>query len=79
MGASWDVAIKETGVDNAAHLDFYETYFRFPIYKDPKWDIYHAMGGRKISTWNALTNTAKLLKRFNKKNITCSIWRWHMD
>lgn len=62
-------AIKETGVDNAALLDFYDTYFHFPIYKDAKWDIYHAMGGRKISTWKVLTNTSKLLKRWKQKNI----------
>jgi hypothetical protein len=62
-------AIKETGVDNAALLDFYDTYFHFPIYKDTKWDIYHAMGGRKISVWQALTKTGGLLKRWNQKNI----------
>jgi hypothetical protein len=63
-------AIKETGVDDAALLDFYDTYFHFPIYKDSKWDIYHAMGGRKISTWNFLKNTNKVLKRYKEKNIT---------
>jgi hypothetical protein len=62
-------AIKETGVDNAALVDFYDTYFHFPIYKDTQWQIYHAMGGRKISTWNLLKNAIKLNKRYNKKNI----------
>jgi hypothetical protein len=62
-------AIKETGVDNAALLDFYDTYFHFPIYKDTKWEIYHAMGGRKISTWQALTKTGGLLRRWNQKKI----------
>jgi hypothetical protein len=62
-------AIKETGVDNAALLNFYDNYFRFPIYKDTKWDIYHAMGGRKISVWQALTKTSGLLKRWKQKNI----------
>jgi hypothetical protein len=63
-------AIKETGgVDHAGLLDFYDTYFHFPIYKDSKWDIYHAMGGRKISVWQALTKTSGLLKRWKQKNI----------
>jgi hypothetical protein len=62
-------AIKETGVDNAALFDFYETYFRFPIYKDSKWDIYHAMGGRKISIWKMLTMNSTLFKRWKQKNI----------
>jgi hypothetical protein len=62
-------AIKETGVDDAALLDFYDTYFHFPIYKDAKWDIYHAMGGRKISTWNLLKNTSQALKRYKEKKI----------
>jgi hypothetical protein len=70
-----------------ALLDFYDTYFHFPIYKDAKWDIYHAMGGRKISTWNLLKNTSQALKRYKKRNIinipvkgdlwTQSRWRAH--
>jgi hypothetical protein len=62
-------AIKETGAHNAALLDFYQTYFHFPIYKDTKWDIFHAMGGRKIRIWDLLKNMSKTKKRCDEKNI----------
>jgi hypothetical protein len=48
-------AIKETGVNDQALLDFYQQYFRFPIVLDKKWEIFKAMGGRQIGLWPALT------------------------
>lgn len=62
-------AIKETGVDDPSLLEFYQDYFKFPIYKDEKWNIYNAMGGRKLSVRKLLGNANKLRKRFRKNAI----------
>jgi hypothetical protein len=62
-------AIKHIGVDDAALLEFYQQYFHYPIYKDEKWDLYKAMGGRKINPLDFLTKALKLAKRYKQKNI----------
>jgi AhpC/TSA antioxidant enzyme len=62
--------VKETGVDDDALLDFYEKYFmKHQLYKDSKWQIYNAMGPRKLSVARLLTQTARLARRYRKKNI----------
>ena len=40
--------VKETGVDDVGLLEFYEKYFKFPLYKDDELQIYKAQGNRKI-------------------------------
>jgi hypothetical protein len=62
-------AIKQIGVDDAALLEFYQEYFHYPIYKDANWELYKALGGRKMNPLNLLTKAAKLAKRYKKKNI----------
>jgi hypothetical protein len=62
-------AIKETGVNDPALLEFYNEYFKFPIYKDEKWNVYTAMGGRKISIRTFLANGNRMRKLFNKNQI----------
>ena len=58
-----------SGVDDAALLDFYQQYYRFPLFKDADWKIYKAMGGRKISFWKAITSIPRLEARYKKKGI----------
>jgi hypothetical protein len=62
-------AIKQLDIHNKALLEFYEKYFKYPIYRDEKWLIYHALGGRKITFWKLLTSARKLGKRYKEKNI----------
>jgi thiol-disulfide isomerase/thioredoxin len=63
--------VKESGsaATDEALLNFYQGYFRHPIYQDSKWEIYHALGGRKISVWNVLSSVRALQKRWASKNI----------
>jgi len=62
-------AIKEIDVDNEALIEFYDEYFHFPIYKDAKWDIFKAMGGRRIPLWKLLSTFPKMNKRYKQNNI----------
>ena len=59
-----------SGVDDTALLDFYQQYYRFPLYKDEDWKIYKAMGGRKVSFFKALSLVPRLEARYKKKGIT---------
>ena len=58
-----------SGVDDEALLDFYQQYYRFPLYKDEDWQIYKAMGGRKVSFFKAITSIPRLEARYKKKGI----------
>lgn len=62
-------AIKETNVDNDALLEFYQEYFHYPIYKDSNWDIFNAMGGRKIAPWRLMSSALQMAKRYKKRSI----------
>jgi len=57
------------GVDDAALLDFYQNYYRFPLFKDEDWKIYKAMGGRQLSFWTAITSIPRLEARYKSKGI----------
>ena len=61
--------VKETNVDNDALLEFYQEYFHFPIYKDEGWEIYRAMGGRKIPFFQLIRKGLAIQKRYKRKNI----------
>lgn len=42
--------VKDTGYDDEGILEFYEHYFnRNPIFKDEKWNLYKALGGKKLT------------------------------
>jgi AhpC/TSA antioxidant enzyme len=66
--ALWGI-VKETGVDDMGLLDFYEKFFRFPLYKDDKWLVYKAMGNRKITMKSLMAGLLKSRGRYKKKNI----------
>jgi hypothetical protein len=62
--------VKETGVDDQGLLDFYEHYFHsYPIYKDEKWMLYKAMGGKKLGILSVLKAALGSRKRLQEKNI----------
>jgi hypothetical protein len=65
--------VKETGVDDQGLLEFYRDYFHsFPIYMDEKWQLYKAMGGRKLGILTILKGILGARKRFKQKNIKSS-------
>jgi AhpC/TSA antioxidant enzyme len=72
--------VKESGTPETdeAVLNFYESYFTHPLYRDSKWDIYKAMGGRNVSVWSLLSRGNSLLKRARSKKIenkpTGEVW-----
>lgn len=63
--------VKETGsqVVHAGLLEFYQYYFKFPLYKDEKWNVYKAMGNRAVSKMTAIINVRKLLQRFKRSGV----------
>jgi hypothetical protein len=63
-------AVKETGKADEEILRFYQDYFRNPIYKDEKWNVYKALGGRKLSFKQAFLGFLRSKKRFRRKNIS---------
>ena len=67
--------VKETGLDkdDEGLVDFYQSYFnRHPIYNDEKWQLYHAMGGRKVGMWSLVKSTFTALPRWYRKGISSS-------
>lgn len=56
-------------MDDTGLLDFYEKYFRFPLYKDSKWMVYKAMGNRKLTMKGLLSGLMKSRSRHKKKKI----------
>jgi len=62
-------AVKETGVADAELLKFYDLYFRHAIYKDDQWQVYKAMGGRKLSWIQLIAGSLRSEKRYKSKGI----------
>ena len=61
---------KETGPDDQGLLEFYQDYFNsYPIYKDEKWELYKAMGGKTIGFFKLLSGVLKANKRWKEKKI----------
>ena len=61
--------IKEAGDDNANVLEFYENYFSYPLYKDDKWHVYKAMGGRTLTMDVLKAGVKRLMPRYKSKGI----------
>jgi len=65
--------VKETGVDDKGLLDFYRDYFNsYPIYKDEKWQLYKAMGGKTIGYYKLLKAALSSRGRLKTKKIRSS-------
>lgn len=61
--------MKDTDGQHDAVIDFYEQYFRRPVYRDADWKIYDALGNRQVSIWEVIQKTPALMKRWNEKKI----------
>lgn len=67
--------IKDTDVDGdcVGLQEFHTNYFGgHDIYQDEKWQIYKAMGGRKIGLFGLVKAVLKNKRRWNRKDITPS-------
>jgi hypothetical protein len=53
-GVAFWGTVKETCVDDVGLLEFYDSYFTFPLFRDVELQLYTALGSRKIGlkTWN---------------------------
>lgn len=61
--------VKEVG-DFAALAEFHKDYFdQFPLYKDEKWDVFSALGSRKVSTWKLLRNSPSIGRKYRDKKV----------
>ena len=75
---NWNILglVKETGVDDAGLVEFYEDYFTFPLYKDADLQSYQALGNtwiRLLPSWNPLTiyqNFRAMKERTDAANVT---------
>lgn len=52
--------VKETGVDDEGLVDFYDTYFSYPLFCDKSYSFYQALGDRKVSV-SILLNPVSLI------------------
>jgi hypothetical protein len=69
----WGI-VKEVGLqqdENKGLLNFYDNYFHFPLYMDNKWNVYKAMGGRKLTIVSIIKHALMARSRWAKKGI-CS-------
>jgi len=67
--------VKDRSADNQDLLEFYDNHFRYPIYQDERWNIFHAMGNRKISLLQLLTGYVKSRRRHNQASIETKLPR----
>jgi len=56
--------IKETGVDDAGIVEFQSTYFPHPIYVNPDYSFYHALGDRRLGLYSFFNN-------YNPRDLIC--------
>lgn len=61
--------VKEIGVADEELSNFYQKYFRKPIYRDKAWKIYKMMGNRKLSFFSLIKGHLKNLRRYKRKKI----------
>ena len=64
---------KETGIDDEGIVEFYRDYFNSnTIYKDEKWNLYKAMGGKQLGFVGMIKAQFNGYSRWKRKNITGS-------
>ena len=61
--------VKEIGIADTELDNFYQNYFRNPVYRDEKWTIYKMMGNRKLSFFSLIRGHFKNLRRYKQKKI----------
>ena len=62
-------AVKERGEANKALLEFYQDYFRQPIYHDEKWSLFKAMGRKKLGVLELIQTKFRARTRLAGKSI----------
>jgi hypothetical protein len=67
----WGI-VKETGVDDEGLLEFYKSYYTFPLYRDETLSSYSFFGNKKLSLpsynpWKLWKGYKKLSKRLKSK------------
>ena len=75
---NWNILglVKETGVDDAGLVEFYQDYFTFPLYKDADLQSYQALGNtwiRLLPSWNPIQiyqNFRAMKERTDAANVT---------
>jgi hypothetical protein len=65
---AWGI-VKDT--KDQSLLKFYEDFFHFPLYMDSQWNVYKAMGGRRLSLVSAMKQYFMARRRWARKGI-CS-------
>jgi AhpC/TSA antioxidant enzyme len=64
----WAV-VKEINVDNDGLLNLYQTYFRFPFFRDERLALYSALGDRRVGLIHNPFKFLNMRKRLDKKGI----------
>jgi hypothetical protein len=63
-------AVKETGSIDKSLLEYYQNYGGHnPMYVDEHWNIYHAMGGRRVSKYSMAAGMMRQMRRGLKKKV----------
>lgn len=68
----WAV-VKEVNVDNEGLLNLYQTYFRFPFFRDEKLALYTALGQRRVAVLPNIFKFGAMKKRCKDKGIEGNI------
>lgn len=69
--------VKVTGTDDEGLLEFYQQYFNsYPVFKDEKWELYKAMGGKRIKIGPLLKAAFSLRNRLSKNGVHDSAKFW---
>lgn len=63
----WGI-VKETGVDDEGLMEFHNTYFDFPLYRDVDLSAYAAFGNKSILSNMTTWNPFKLYRGFQELN-----------
>lgn len=69
-GAIALIGVIKERVHDEGILEFHEHYYKYPLYLDEKWKIFHAMGCRKLTVPEMIPTFLKSFGRYKKKRIT---------
>jgi hypothetical protein len=62
--------VKEIDVDNEGLLGLYQSYFRFPFFRDTNWNIYKVLGDRRVNILTALWRYKSAKARWESKGLS---------
>lgn len=61
--------IKETAGIHQSIFDFYSKYFKFPLYRDEGWNLYHTIGNKKLNLFKMISKAPALELHYANKGI----------